>query len=68
MVISIDTIPLSMFFTEGICLNFSHKNLQELITSTVIKDKLPESNLSFIKGDTVLLCTHIIKNILIMKI
>ena len=57
-----------MFFTEGICLNFSHKNLQELITSTVIEDKLPESNLSFIKGDTALLCTHIIKNILIMKI
>ncbi|WP_452601191.1 cyclase family protein [Pontimicrobium sp. MEBiC06410] len=23
---SIDTMPLSMFYTEGICLDFSHKN------------------------------------------
>lgn len=55
---SIDTMPLSMFYTEGICLDFSHKNLQELITSTEVKDKLQESNLSIKKGDTVLLCTN----------
>ena len=28
---SIDTMPLSMFYTEGICLDFSHKGLKELI-------------------------------------
>ena len=28
---SIDTMPLSMFYTEGICLDLSHKGLRELI-------------------------------------
>ena len=55
---SIDTMPLSMFYTEGICLDFSHKNLQELISSTEVINKLKDSNLSIKKGDTVLLCTN----------
>ena len=28
---SIDKMPLSMFYTEGICLDFYHKGLKELI-------------------------------------
>ena len=28
---SIDTMPLTMFYTEGICLDLSHKGLRELI-------------------------------------
>src|SRR5690348_9817875 len=27
---SIDTMPLTMFYTEGICLDLSHKGLREL--------------------------------------
>lgn len=55
---SIDTMPLSMFYTEGICLDFSHKNLQELITSNDIKNALSKDNLTIKKGDTVLLYTN----------
>ena len=28
---SIDTMPLTMFYTEGICLDLSHKSLRDLI-------------------------------------
>ena len=28
---SMDTMPLSMFYTEGLCLDLSHKRLRELI-------------------------------------
>src|SRR5574342_541622 len=28
---SIDSMPLTMFYTEGICLDLSHKDLRELI-------------------------------------
>ena len=55
--LSIDTMPLSMFYTEGICLDFSHKKLQELITSKEIQTVLSKSNLTIKKGDTVLLYT-----------
>ncbi len=55
---SIDTMPLSMFYTEGICLDFSHKNLQELITSNDVKNVLNKDNLTIKKGDTVLLYTN----------
>jgi kynurenine formamidase len=54
---SIDTMPLSMFYTEGICLDFSHKKLQELITSKEVEIALSNSNLTIKKGDTVLLYT-----------
>lgn len=54
---SIDTMPLSMFYTEGICLDFSHKNLQELITSEEVKEQLEKEKLSIKEGDTVLICT-----------
>ena len=35
---SIDTMPLTSFYTEGICLDFSHKNLCELITIEDIEE------------------------------
>ncbi|WNW02142.1 cyclase family protein [Tenacibaculum sp. HL-MS23] len=54
---SIDTMPLSMFYTEGICLDFSHKKLQELITTKEVKLALIKSNQTINKGDTVLLYT-----------
>lgn len=54
---SIDTMPLSMFYTEGICLDFSHKNLQELIEPTELEAACKLANLEIRKGDTVLLYT-----------
>ncbi len=60
---SIDTMPLSMFYTEGICLDFSHKGLKELIDTQDIKDACKKNNLTIKKGDTILLYTdHYRKN------
>ncbi|BAO75667.1 kynurenine formamidase, bacterial [Winogradskyella sp. PG-2] len=55
---SIDTMPLSMFYTEGICLDFSHKGFQELIHAHEIEDACKKANIEIKKGDTVLLCTN----------
>ena len=55
---SIDTMPLSMFYTEGICLDFSHKGLKDLITSEEIEDACKKEALEIKKGDTVLLYTN----------
>lgn len=54
---SIDTMPLSMFYTEGICLDFSHKNLKALISSDDISEALRISNQTIHKGDTILFYT-----------
>ena len=54
---SIDKMPLSMFYTEGICLDFSHKGLQELIDVEDIQEALNQVELSIHKGDTVLFYT-----------
>ena len=54
---SIDTMPLSMFYTEGICLDFSHKGFRELITSEEVKKELEKENLTIKAGDTVLIYT-----------
>ena len=54
---SIDTMSLSMFYTEGICLDFRHKGLSELITAREIEESLENANLTIQKGDTVLICT-----------
>ncbi|MBW1297768.1 cyclase family protein [Aquimarina litoralis] len=54
---SIDTMPLSMFYTEGICLDFSHKGLQELIEPNEIEFACKKANLEIRKGDTVLFYT-----------
>jgi len=54
---SIDTMPLSMFYTKGICLDFSHKNLKELITKEDLIKTCNSNNITIHKGDTVLLYT-----------
>ena len=60
---SIDKMPLSMFYTEGICLDFSDKNLRELIEPNDIKIACQKANVDIKKGDTVLMYTdHYRKN------
>lgn len=54
---SIDTMPLTMFYTEGICLDLSYKGLQELIEPTDVERALSEAGLEIRPGDTVLLYT-----------
>ena len=54
---SIDTMSLSTFYTEGICLDLSHKGLQELIEIADLERTLLEANLEIKQGDTVLLYT-----------
>lgn len=54
---SIDTMPLTMFYTEGICLDLSHKGLQELIEPADLERALSEAGLEIKPGDTVLLYT-----------
>ena len=60
---SIDTMPLSMFYTEGICLDFSNKGLSELIEQKEIEIACEKAGLKIKKGDTVLFYTdHYRKN------
>ena len=54
---SIDKMPLSMFYTEGICLDFSQKGLRELITVEEIEKACKKAKQEIKKGDTILLCT-----------
>ncbi len=54
---SIDLMPLDMFYTLGICLDFRSKGLKELITREEIKEAIESEGLNSIKGMTVLLCT-----------
>ncbi len=54
---SIDTMPLTMFYTEGICLDLSHKGLRELIELVDLEQALSRDNLYIQPGDTVLLYT-----------
>jgi kynurenine formamidase len=54
---SIDTMPLTMFYTEGICLDLSHKGLRELIEIADLERALCVANLEIKRGDTVLLYT-----------
>lgn len=54
---SIDTMPLSMFYTEGICLDFSHKKLKELIEPDEIERACRVQNQEIKKNDTVLIYT-----------
>lgn len=54
---SIDTMPLSMFYTEGLCLDFSHKGFRELIEPAELEEACAREGLEIKKGDTVLLCT-----------
>lgn len=54
---SIDTMPLTMFYTEGICLDLSHKGLRELIETADLECALSEAELEIKRGDTILLYT-----------
>ncbi|WP_299272030.1 cyclase family protein [uncultured Psychroserpens sp.] len=54
---SIDKMPLSMFYTEGICLDLSYKNLGELIEIEDIQNACKKENLTILENDTVLIYT-----------
>jgi kynurenine formamidase len=54
---SIETMPLKMFYTEGICLDLSHKGLRDLIEPVDLELALSEASLEIKPGDTVLLYT-----------
>ncbi len=54
---SIETMPLTMFYTEGICLDLSDKGLGELITIVDLQRALDADKLVIKQGDTVLLYT-----------
>jgi kynurenine formamidase len=54
---SIDTMPLAMFYTEGVCLDLSHKAASELIGTVDLERALAEAGLEIQPGDTVLLFT-----------
>lgn len=54
---SIDTMPLSTFYTEGVCLDLSHKGLQQLIEVEDLEHAASDAGLDIRQGDTVLLYT-----------
>lgn len=54
---SIDRMPLSMFYTEGLCLDFRHKDLRALISAEDIRQALQAAGQTLKTGDTVLFCT-----------
>lgn len=54
---TIETMPLSMFYTEGICLDLSDKKPGELIETVDLQRALFEANLAIKTGDTVLIYT-----------
>jgi kynurenine formamidase len=54
---TIDTMPLSMFYTEGICLDLSHKGLNELIEPSDLELACTNARQQIREHDTVLLYT-----------
>ena len=54
---SIETMPLGMFYTSGICLDLSHKGLRELIEVADLQEALAKAGLDIRAGDTVLIYT-----------
>lgn len=50
-------MPLTMFYTEGICVDLSHKGLSELIEPADVERALSTAHLEIKRGDTVLLYT-----------
>jgi len=50
-------MPLTMFYTEGICLDLSYKGLRELIEPADLERALADAVLEIKPGDTVLLYT-----------
>ena len=55
---SIDTMPLTLFYTEGICLDLSSKGFRELIEPADLERALSEARMEIKPGDTVLLYTN----------
>lgn len=54
---SIDSMPLSSFYTPGLCLDLSHKDLRELIEPADLGAALAATGLALQPGETVLLYT-----------
>jgi kynurenine formamidase len=54
---SIETMPLAMFYIQGICLDLSHKGLRELIEPADLEFARSLAGLKIKQGDTVLLYT-----------
>lgn len=54
---SIETMPLSMFYTPGVCLDLSEKGLRDLIEPEDLLHALARHRLHIQPGDTVLLYT-----------
>jgi kynurenine formamidase len=54
---SIDTMPLTMFYTQGICLDLSQKSLRELIEIADLERARAVAGLEIKQGDTVLIYT-----------
>ncbi len=54
---SIETMPLTMFYTGAFCLDLSHKGLRELIEISDLELALAVAGLEIRQGDTVLLFT-----------
>ncbi|WP_430966448.1 cyclase family protein [Spongiimicrobium sp. 2-473A-2-J] len=54
---SIETMPLSMFYTEGICLDLSHKGLEEFMEPGDLEAACAKDAVKIKSGDTVLLHT-----------
>jgi kynurenine formamidase len=50
-------MPLTMFYTEGICLDLSYKRFRELIEIVDLERALTDAHLEIKQGDTVLLYT-----------
>lgn len=53
--LSIDQMPLSDFYTEGICLDLSHARLRAGIGAEEMEAALAASGQEIMQGDTVLL-------------
>ena len=53
----IDQIPLENFFTEAVCLDFSHLKGDEVITAKDLEEACKRHGLEIKKGDTVLIYT-----------
>ena len=54
---SIDTMPLSTFYTESLCLDLSDKGSRELIETADLERALARAELEIKSGDTVLIYT-----------
>ena len=52
---SIDKMPLSMFYTMGICLDVSHKGFQEMIEIEDLKKACADQSLQIKEGETILI-------------